>query len=77
MKRPGPLLTLLAGLVLGLALLTLDATTGTKAPTSPYRERSPSPAPAPAPARSTVPPASSPAPASAAFRVPRAGPATP
>ncbi|MFG2575550.1 hypothetical protein [Streptomyces sp. NPDC048481] len=76
MKRPGPLLTLLAGLVLGLALLTLDATTGTKAPTSPYRERSPSPAPAPA--RSTVPPASpAPAPAPAALRVPGAGPVTP
>ncbi|MGQ4403963.1 hypothetical protein ACN6K4_005313 [Streptomyces hayashii] len=56
MKRPGPLLTLLAGLVLGLSLLTLDATTSTKAPTSPYRRQSPSPAPA----RSTVSPAPAP-----------------
>ncbi|MFI5821600.1 hypothetical protein ACIA8I_21260 [Streptomyces rishiriensis] len=57
MKRPGPLLTLLAGLVLGLSLLTIDATTSTTAPTSPYRDRSPSPAPV----RSTVSPAPAPA----------------
>ncbi|MFI7501957.1 hypothetical protein ACIBVL_26450 [Streptomyces sp. NPDC049687] len=48
MKRPGPLLTLLAGLVLGLFLLTLNATTGTSRTTnasSSYEERSPSPTP--------------------------------
>ncbi|MFD9395925.1 hypothetical protein ACFWBB_35855 [Streptomyces sp. NPDC060000] len=58
MKRPGPLLTLLAGLVLGLFLLTLDATTGTKPASSPYEERSPTPAPA----RSAASPAPSPTP---------------
>ncbi|WP_327314078.1 hypothetical protein [Streptomyces sp. NBC_01235] len=58
MKRPGPLLTLLAGLVLGLFLLTLDATTGTKTASSPYEEKSPSPAPT----RSTVSPSPSPTP---------------
>ncbi|OQR59177.1 hypothetical protein B6E66_36400 [Streptomyces maremycinicus] len=47
MKRPGPLLTLLAGLVLGLFLLTLDATTGTRTASSSYEESSPSPAPVP------------------------------
>lgn len=57
MKRPGPLLTLLAGLVLGLSLLALDATTSTKSPTSPYRDRSPGPAPV----RSPVSPAPGPA----------------
>ncbi|MEU4877793.1 hypothetical protein [Streptomyces sp. NPDC021608] len=67
MKRPGPLLTLLAGLLLGLSLLTLDTTTGTKAPTTPYRERSPSPAPTPG----TVSPASpAPAPAATPSRAP-------
>ncbi|MER6789033.1 hypothetical protein ABT330_31175 [Streptomyces sp. NPDC000658] len=67
MKRPGPLLTLLAGLVLGLSLLTLDATTGPKAPTSPYRDRSPSPAPV----RSTVSSAApAPAPAATPSRAP-------
>ncbi|MBW8793867.1 MAG: hypothetical protein JF597_09810 [Streptomyces sp.] len=30
MKRPGPLLTLLAGLLLGLLTLALDATAGTR-----------------------------------------------
>ncbi|WP_062647159.1 hypothetical protein [Streptomyces maremycinicus] len=45
MKRPGPLLTLLAGLVLGLFLLTLNATTGTRTASSSYEESSPSPAP--------------------------------
>ncbi|WP_328482778.1 hypothetical protein OHS71_31880 [Streptomyces sp. NBC_00377] len=46
MKRPGPLLTLLAGLVLGLCLLTLNATTGTRTASSSYEEKSPSPLPA-------------------------------
>ncbi|MEW2306117.1 hypothetical protein AB0958_40240 [Streptomyces sp. NPDC006655] len=35
MKRPGPLLTLLAGLLLGLLTLTLDATAGTRSLSSP------------------------------------------
>ena len=42
MKRPGPLLTLLAGLLLGLFMLTLNATSGTKTASSTYREKSPS-----------------------------------
>ncbi|KQX77369.1 hypothetical protein [Streptomyces sp. Root1310] len=66
MKRPGPLLTLLAGLVLGLFLLTLNATTGTKTASSSYEEKSPSPAPV----RSTAPAASTPAPSPS--RVPAA-----
>ncbi|MFF6805171.1 hypothetical protein [Streptomyces sp. NPDC012616] len=45
MKRPGPLLTLLAGLVLAAFLLTLNATTGTRSASSSYQEQSPSPAP--------------------------------
>ncbi|MER5435934.1 hypothetical protein [Streptomyces sp. NPDC002588] len=60
MKRPGPLLTLLAGLVLGLFLLTLDATTGTKTASSSYQEPSRSPAPvrssaSPTPSRTPPP----------------------
>ncbi|MCX5266470.1 hypothetical protein [Streptomyces sp. NBC_00199] len=57
MKRPGPLLTLLAGLVLALFLLTLNATTGTR-PASSYQEQSPSPAPV----RSTASPTTAPTP---------------
>ncbi|MEU0414281.1 hypothetical protein ABZ307_41805 [Streptomyces griseorubiginosus] len=41
MKRSGPLLTLLAGLLLGLFMLSLNATTGEK-PTSSYVRPSPS-----------------------------------
>ncbi|MFD9436316.1 hypothetical protein [Streptomyces sp. NPDC060002] len=67
MKRPGPLLTLLAGLVLGLFLLTLNATTGTKTASSSYEEKSPSPAPARS-AASTAPSPATPSPS----RVPAA-----
>lgn len=46
MKRPGPLLTLLAGLVLGLFMLTLNATSGTKTvSSSTQREAPPSASP--------------------------------
>ncbi|WP_367324208.1 hypothetical protein [Streptomyces sp. HUAS ZL42] len=45
MKRPGPLLTLLAGLVLGLVMLSLNATTGTKNTSSAQQKESPSPVP--------------------------------
>ncbi|MFJ6834972.1 hypothetical protein [Streptomyces sp. NPDC091209] len=41
MKRPGPLLTLLAGLVLGVFMLSLNAMTGTKGASNPYRQASP------------------------------------
>lgn len=60
MKRPGPLLTLLAGLVLGLFLLTLNATTGTKTASSSYEEKSPSPTPARSAASTAPTPAPSP-----------------
>ncbi|MFE2536123.1 hypothetical protein [Streptomyces sp. NPDC059371] len=55
MKRPGPLLTLLAGLVLGVFLLTLNATTGTKSTSNPYKDASPGVS-----VSATVPPASAP-----------------
>ncbi|MGW0949772.1 hypothetical protein ACWD4O_45595 [Streptomyces sp. NPDC002623] len=58
MKRPGPLLTLLAGLVLGLFLLTLNATTGTKTASSAQEEKSPSPTPS----RSVAAPTPTPSP---------------
>ncbi|MFF7476403.1 hypothetical protein [Streptomyces sp. NPDC008092] len=45
MKRPGPLLTLLAGLLLGLLTLALDATAGTSRASSSYQEKPPSPTP--------------------------------
>ncbi|MFK0152632.1 hypothetical protein ACIQVK_11225 [Streptomyces sp. NPDC090493] len=66
MKRPGPLLTLLAGLLLGLLTLTLDATAGARNSASSSQEKPPgptptsstaSPAPAPAPSASPAAPA--------------------
>lgn len=63
MKRPGPLFTLLAGLLLGLFMLSLNATTGTKS-ASTYRGESPgatvSPSRTAPPARTTPPPSPSP-----------------
>lgn len=71
MKRSGPLLTLLAGLLLGLFMLSLNATTGTrptsssggeppgaKASRSPTRSPTPSPTSSPtsSPTKSTPPP---------------------
>ncbi|WP_406434151.1 hypothetical protein OHB00_12215 [Streptomyces sp. NBC_00631] len=58
MKRPGPLLTLLAGLLLGLLTLALDATAGTRNASSSYQEKPP----APTPTSSTASPASLPSP---------------
>jgi len=54
MKRSGPLLTLLAGLLVGLFMLSLNATTGEK-PTSAAVKPSPSTkaSPSPAPTRTT------------------------
>ncbi|MEU1272451.1 hypothetical protein [Streptomyces sp. NPDC005799] len=60
MKRPGPLLTLLAGLLFGLFMLTLNSTTGTKSASSTYKEESP--AASPAPTRTSAPPSPSPTP---------------
>ncbi|MFI6336364.1 hypothetical protein [Streptomyces sp. NPDC050535] len=67
MKRPGPVVTLLAGLVLGLFLLSLNATTGTKPASStqeaaPAASTSPSAEPSPAPTKTTAPPSPSPTP---------------
>ncbi|MGI5453616.1 hypothetical protein ACQEWB_10680 [Streptomyces sp. CA-249302] len=62
MKRPGPLLTLLAGLLLGLFMLSLNATTGTKTASSSYQEESPTPKSSPAPTKTTAPPSPSPSP---------------
>jgi major membrane immunogen (membrane-anchored lipoprotein) len=57
MKRPGPLLTLLAGLLVAAFMLSLNATTGTKSASS-YREASPGVTASPSPAPSSSPPAS-------------------
>ncbi|MFI9764343.1 hypothetical protein ACIHFB_41175 [Streptomyces sp. NPDC051963] len=59
MKRSGPLFTLLAGLVLGLLVLSLNATTGTQSASSSYEE-SPSPKASPTPTKTTASPSPSP-----------------
>jgi hypothetical protein len=61
MKRSGPLLTLLAGLLVGLFMLSLNATTGEKTTSSSVQE-SPSTkaSPSPAPTRTTPSPSPSP-----------------
>jgi hypothetical protein len=66
MKRSGPLFTLLAGLLLGLFMLSLNATTGTKSASSGYREEAPSPTPE----KSAASPASTPSPSPSASRTP-------
>ncbi|MBN0047252.1 hypothetical protein JS756_24715 [Streptomyces actuosus] len=55
MKRPGPLLTLLAGLLLGIALLSLDAASGGERTASEPRRQSPATTPASAPVTSAPP----------------------
>ncbi|GHH18205.1 hypothetical protein [Streptomyces lanatus] len=62
MKRPGPLLTLLAGLLVGVFMLSLNATTGTRnASSSPPTTATPtptpksSPAPSPSPSKTPIP----------------------
>ena len=64
MKRPGPLLTLLAGLLFGLFILTLNVTTGTKTVSSPYKAESPavSASPTPATTSPSARPSASPSP---------------
>ncbi|MEV6396967.1 hypothetical protein AB0M39_19640 [Streptomyces sp. NPDC051907] len=54
MKRSGPLFTLLAGLLLAVFMLSLNATTGTRALAS-YGDETAPPAPSPTPARSPSP----------------------
>ncbi|MFE2687644.1 hypothetical protein [Streptomyces mirabilis] len=66
MKRPGPLLTLLAGLLLAVFMLTLNATTGTKNASSPSQEASPSATPQASPPPTSTPPSSSPPPSKSA-----------
>ncbi|WP_210574628.1 hypothetical protein [Streptomyces sp. GESEQ-4] len=60
MKRSGPLFTLLAGLVLGFFMLSLNATTGSKSASSSYTEESPSPKASPAPTKTTASPSPTP-----------------
>lgn len=60
MKRPGPLLTLLAGLLLAVFMLTLNATAGTKNASSSSQEASPSAPPQASPSPTGTPPSSSP-----------------
>ncbi|MEU6260673.1 hypothetical protein [Streptomyces sp. NPDC047043] len=60
MKRPGPLLTLLAGLLVGLFMLSLNATTGTKTASSTYKEESPAVTATPRPSATTTSPSPSP-----------------
>lgn len=64
MKRPGPLLTLLVGLLLAVFMLTLNATTGTKNAASSPQEASPSATPQASPPPTSTPPSSSPPPPS-------------
>jgi hypothetical protein len=66
MKRSGPLFTLLAGLLLGLFMLSLNATTGTESASSGYRDEAPSPTPE----KSAASPASTPSPSPSASRTP-------
>lgn len=63
MKRSGPLFTLLAGLLVGLFMLSLNATTGEKT-TSSSVDRSPSTkaSPSPTPTKTTSSPSPSPSP---------------
>ncbi|MEU2429658.1 MULTISPECIES: hypothetical protein [unclassified Streptomyces] len=60
MKRSGPLITLAAGLVLGLFMLALNSMTGKPVPTS--ADRTPSPSPSPRTPAPPPPPAASPSP---------------
>jgi hypothetical protein len=61
MKRSGPLFTLLAGLLVGLFMLSLNATTGEKTASSSVQE-SPSTKASPSPTPTTRPPSASPSP---------------
>ncbi|MEU5483776.1 hypothetical protein [Streptomyces mirabilis] len=64
MKRPGPLLTLLAGLLLAVFMLMLNATTGTKNASSSSPETSPGATPQASPPPTSAPPSPSPPPPS-------------
>ncbi|MCX5244956.1 hypothetical protein OG895_06795 [Streptomyces sp. NBC_00201] len=62
MKRPGPLITLLVGLLLGLFMLSLNATTGTKTVSSTPKKESPPVTASPAPTKTSASPSPSPSP---------------
>ncbi|MCT9009846.1 hypothetical protein ACWGKW_18475 [Streptomyces sp. NPDC054766] len=74
MKRPGPLLTLLAGLVFAVFMLSLNAMTGTKNASNPYRQASPGVSvSASAPSASSSPsPSTSPSPSPSRRALPNA-----
>jgi hypothetical protein len=72
MKRPGPLLTLLAGLLLGVFMLTLNATTGTKNASSTYRKESPSASPSASSSSASPTPTATPSPTPSKTPVPNA-----
>ncbi|MGW8951376.1 hypothetical protein [Streptomyces sp. NPDC055709] len=69
MKRAGPLITLITGLVVGLFMLSLNATTGKPAPSS-YGRATPSPAASPTAPRPPSPAPSKPATPTANPRIP-------
>ncbi|MFF2995612.1 hypothetical protein ACFVTC_13710 [Streptomyces sp. NPDC057950] len=73
MKRPGPLLTLLAGLLLAVFMLSLNATTGVRNASS-SRPRTPGTAPpaSATPGKATSPPSPSPSASPSASPVPNA-----
>lgn len=71
MKRPGPLLTLLAGLLAGVFMLSLSATTGTKsAVSSSAATPKQSPAATASPTPTKTPPSSPPSPSPSTSRTP-------
>ncbi|WP_128436922.1 hypothetical protein [Streptomyces cyaneus] len=73
MKRPGPLLTLLAGLLVGVFMLSLNATTGTKNTSSSSADTTKeSPAVTASPTPTGTTPSSSPSPTTAPAPVPDA-----
>ncbi|WP_405580063.1 hypothetical protein [Streptomyces sp. NBC_01092] len=70
MKRPGPLLTLLAGLLVGVFMLALNATTGTKSAASSSADTTKQ---SPSPTQTTPPPTSPPSPSPSRTPIPDAG----
>ncbi|MEY9990232.1 hypothetical protein ABIE67_002264 [Streptomyces sp. V4I8] len=75
MKRPGPLLTLLAGLLVGVFMLSLNATTGTKSAASSSADtpkQSPAATASPTPTRTSPSPSTSSSPSPSRTSVPDA-----
>ncbi|MBW8738729.1 MAG: hypothetical protein JF621_16900, partial [Streptomyces turgidiscabies] len=69
MKRTGPLFTLLAGLLLALFMLSLNATTGTK-PAATYQAGPPADKASPSPAPTATKASPSPSPSASPSRAP-------